>query len=403
MFTSLTRAFVPPPALLGAAYYWFFWCMVAFYAPFFNVYLAELGLTATQLGLIAAIFPLFALLAAPLLSTLADRRGWRRPMLRLGLVGWAIILLFYPLAGGFWGIFLLVLLEAAIRSPTAPISDSLIARMASRHRLNYGSMRLWGSLGFATVAIGGGILWQRWGYAPMFVAAAVAMLPVLFLLRYMEPAGATAHAPTHSPRVLAQDPGLLTLYAGAFLMGMALYGTFVFGGVYIVGLGGNEMHVGMLFGLSALAEVPVMRASDQFIHRLGGVNALLLAYIIVATALLGFALAWSPVTLLLANTLKGVGYGLFFVVSVRLIDQRAPEMWSATAQALFSACVVGLAPLLSTTVSGVVYEYWGAETLFGGMTAVCGLAVTLLLLARRCSWLAPEHIYREGEERILEP
>lgn len=395
MPTPSSRAFAPSPALLGAAYYWFFWSMVAFYAPFFNVYLTELGLTATQLGIVAAIFPLFALLAAPLLSSLADRRGWRRPLLRLGLVGWAVILLFYPLAAGFWGIFLLVLLEAAIRSPTAPISDSLIARMASRHHLNYGSMRLWGSLGFASVAIGGGLLWQRWGYRPMFATAAVAALPVLFLLRYMEPAGATAHAPTHSPRVLARDPGLLALYAGAVLLGMALYGTFVFGGVYIVGLGGNETHVGLFFGLSALAEVPVMRASDHLMQRLRGVNALLLAYVAVAVALLGFALAWSPLTLLLANTLKGVGYGLFFVVTVRLIDERAPEMWSATAQALFSACVVGLAPLLSTTVSGVVYERWGPEALFAGLTAVCGLAVALLLLARQRGWFALEHIYRE--------
>ena len=81
------------PAAIGSAYYALFWPRVALYAPYFNVYLLELGFTATQMGILAAVFPFFALFIAPGLSALADQRRWRLRLLQLSLAGWALVLL----------------------------------------------------------------------------------------------------------------------------------------------------------------------------------------------------------------------------------------------------------------------------------------------------------------------
>mgnify|MGYP002147859069 CR=1 FL=1 len=43
--------------------------------------------------------------------------------------------------------------DPGVQGPVGPIGDSLMARMAVRHRLDFGAMRLWGSLGFALVAL----------------------------------------------------------------------------------------------------------------------------------------------------------------------------------------------------------------------------------------------------------
>jgi MFS transporter, PPP family, 3-phenylpropionic acid transporter len=377
------------PATIGSAYYGFFWPMVAMYAPYFNVYLLELGFSGTQIGVLAAVFPLFALVVAPTLSALADRRGWRLRLLQFSLVGWAAVLLLYPFMTGFTAFLLLVIVESAMRSPSLPIADGVIARMATRHKLNFGDMRLWGSFGFAAVSILSGIAWQQVGYRAMFLAAAVAMLPALFIARKLEEGELATGNGRRSILFLAQDKGLVILYISAFLLGMALFSTFIFGGIFITQLGGNETHIGLLFGLSALAEVPIMRRSGAIIQRLQGPQALLLAMGMLFIGLLGFALAWSPTVLIIASVIKGIGYGLLIVVMVQLLNERAPEGWNSTAQSIFQAAFLGLAPLLTSALSGTIYDLWGANLLFGLMTAVIGLSMVLLLLAIRQNWFAP--------------
>ena len=389
MLTNRLRLAILSPTTIGATYYAFFWSMVAFYAPFFNVYLAQLGLTGTQIGLIAAIFPLFALTASPFLSSIADQRGWRLRFVQIGLIGWAIVLVLYRLPAGFWGILLLAFLEAIIRSPIIPIGDSLIAQMSSKHRLNYGGMRLWGSIGFAIVAVVAGLLWQAWSYRPMFLVAAVAIVPCLLISRQLEEGQVVVATTGRSIRILQRDPGLMLIYVGSFLIGIALYSTFVFGGIYVNDLGGTEAHVGLLFGLSAFAEVPVMQTADALMRRWQGPRTLLVSYIIIGLSLLGYALVQSPNALLVVNTFKGIGYGLFFVVNVRFIADRAPAEWTATAQAVFQACLVGLAPLTTTILSGYVYEQAGPSLLFGSMAAVTGMSIALLLWGMHRGWFAP--------------
>ena len=377
------------PATIGGAYYGFFWPMVAMYAPYFNVYLLELGFSGTQIGVLAAVFPLFALVVAPALSALADRRGWRLWLLQISLVGWAAVLLVYPFATAFATFLLLVIVESAMRSPSLPIADGVIARMAARHRLNYGDMRLWGSFGFAAVSILSGMAWQQVGYRTMFLAAALAVLPALFVARKLEEGELAVTNGRRSILFLAQDKGLVILYVSAFLLGMALFSTFIFGGVFISQLGGSETDIGLLFGLSALAEVPIMRRSGAIIRRLQGPQALLLAMFFLAIGLLGFALAWSPIVLIIAGAVKGVGYGLWFVVMVQLLNESAPEGWNSTEQYVIQAAFLGLAPLLTSALSGYIYDVWGANLLFGLMTAVIGLSIILLLFALRQNWFIP--------------
>ncbi|MCB8977064.1 MAG: MFS transporter [Ardenticatenaceae bacterium] len=379
------------PAMIGSAYYGFFWPMVALYAPYFNVYLLSLGFSGTQIGILSTVFPLFAFGVAPSLSALADRHGWRRRLLQISLVGWAIVLLLYRFPTSFVPMLLLVILESALRSPGLPIADGLIARMAIRHKLNFGEMRLWGSLGFAAVSIISGLVWAQTGYSAMFVAAAVAMLPPLFMSRRLEEGEIAVGNGRRSARFLMQDKGIVILIVSAFFLGMALFSAYVFIGVYVKQLGGNDTHIGLLFGLSALAEVPVMRYSGVIIQKLQGPRTLLLAMVILFFSMLGNAVAWSPVVLIVVNSVRGVGYGLLLVVMVQLLNERAPDGWNSTAQSMFQAAFLGLAPLLTSALNGKIYDLWGGGFLFGIMTAVIGLSIVLLLLAMRQNWFAPHN------------
>ncbi len=378
------------PLGLGSLFYWFYWSFVAVYDPFLNVYLAdERGLSGFEVGVLAVFSPLTALLLGPFLSAVADQRGWRLRLLQLALIGWIVALLLLPWPRTFWGFMPVMMMLAVFRSPTSPIGDGLIAEMAATRHLSYGAMRLWGSLGFAVVAILGGIAWQQLGYGPMFFAAAITAVPCVLLITHLEEKPVQDRQPSGSVWRLLQDPGLLTLFTIAFLGGVSLISTFIFGGIFMAELGGSRVHVGLMFGLSALAEVPIMLASDKIMRRLSPPGTMLLALVVIAASVYSYALSQTPNLLLAAAVLKGVGYGLFFVTIVHLINQRTPDAWKSTAQAIMGACFVGLAPLFTSALTGYIFDVWGGMVMFA-LTAtfsVAGIALMTLALAR--GWLNP--------------
>jgi MFS transporter, PPP family, 3-phenylpropionic acid transporter len=378
----------PTPLWLGSLFYLFYWSFAAVYDPFLNVYLAnEKGLTGLQIGILAVCMPLAALLLAPFISALADRRGWRLRTMQILLVGWIAALLLLRLPTTFVGFLPVMVLLAIFRSPTAPIGDSLIAQMASTHRLSYGHMRLWGSLGFALTSILAGMAWRQYGYSLMFVAAALTAVPCLLLITRLEEKPLHTRQPSGSAWALLRDSGLLTLFTVTFLVAVPLLSTFTFGGIYMGQLGGDGVMVGLMFGLSALAEVPIMRRSSAIMARLTAPGTLLLGVVVLAVSVYGHAFAPNPTILLLAATLKGVGYGLFFVTLIYLIDARTPDGWKSTSQAMMNASFLGLAPLLTSAISGYIFDVWGGDTLFLISASFAVAAVALLAVAISKRWL----------------
>jgi len=168
------------PLVRGSLFYITYWGAVAIYAPFLNVYFRQLGFSGRQIGVLALLSPLLTLFLAMPLSALADRRRWRVRLLIGMLGGYALVLFWANFAQTFTVWVPLMITMALFLSPIASLADSLIARMAIRHNLNYGTMRLWGSFGFAVISIICGVIWERLGFGVMFMVASLSFVPVLF-------------------------------------------------------------------------------------------------------------------------------------------------------------------------------------------------------------------------------
>jgi PPP family 3-phenylpropionic acid transporter len=377
------------PMLVGSLFYWFNWGFIAVYDPFLNVYFSEMGITAFQIGLIITVVPLTSLIWAPFVSSMADRYGKRVQFLQWSMAAWVMMVGVVSLPKSFWAILPLVFLLSLMRSPAAPISDSMIAGMAVRHHLSYGRMRMWGSAGFTVFSILCGFWWARMGYGPMFIVAILFGIPAVYFGGKLE-SGPIVQSHVRGPlKELLRDPGMVTLFVISLIMGAALISTYIFGGMYMSAMGGSRFMIGIFFGLSALAEIPVMHFSGNIIDRFSSARTMVLSMIILTLSILGFALSPSPETLIFASMLKGVGFGLYFVTLVRLIDERAPDEWKSTAQAISGACFVGLSPLLTSALFGYIFDAWGGGMLYMAATMMAGTAVILICFALFKNWFAP--------------
>jgi len=387
------------PYWRAAFFYFSLWAIIGCQMPFFNVYFARLGFSGLQIGILSAAFPLMTLFVGPALSLLADRRHWQKRMLLISIGGTGALLILFIFPRTFAPLLVLVLVRAVLFSPMMSIGDGLVARMAARHHLDFGKLRLWGSLSFAVAALVCGALWERWGFQAMFIVTSVLTLPVLWAATGLEarapvnrqsPLTTTenrqavnvpvaAPAPAPELRHVRRDRGLMAILVAVFLIGIAegMYGAF--SGVYMDHLGGGQVLVGALFGLSALAELPVMHYSGSIFRKLGKPASVLLAYGLTSVAFLGYALARQPWLMLAFAMLKGVGFALYFVGNVSLIDERAPESWTSTLQSLMNAASRGLAPLLTVPLGGWIADLLGLQAIFVGSGIAALLATGVFL------------------------
>jgi MFS family permease len=371
----------------GLFYFWFFAAAGAF-IPFLNVYFVELGLNGRQVGWLAALPPLVTLLLVPNLTALADRRRRRRRAAQIALVGLGLALLGLRWPDHFLTLAPLMFFYALCYSPILPLADSITAGMAQRYQLDYGQMRLWGSLGYAVSNVASGWVWQQVGYGWMFLAAGVLFLPLTGVVETLEeiPTDEGEDGGEERPwRVLARDRGLLALLAAAFLTGVSFTMTITFEGIYMSHLGGGELAIGLLFGLAALFELPTMHYSGALGRRIGRRRVLLISFILLGSAYLAYTQAATPGQLALLGILRGLGFGLFFPTGVALAARRAGK-WAATAQAALAAATFGLAPLLANPAGGALFDAVGPASVFlAGATAV-GLAALLMIGAGAADW-----------------
>ena len=371
------------PVWRGSIYPFGYWGVIGMFTPFINVYFAHLGFSGREIGLLSALFPLMTFVVAPAVAAMADRTARRTQVLAISTGGFALTLFLIQSAHTFAAMMVAMAALALMRSPLAPLSDSLITRMAVRYQIDYGQMRRWGALSFALAALIGGQIWQRVGYAPMFVLAGLLLLPVLFSALLLDEGAATVRQHEYRLHAVLRDRTVLAIIIATSLMGATLSMDGAFGGIFIDRLGGGALLVGIVTAVGGFSQFPAMQRGSALARRFGGMPTLLIACTLMALGHAGYTIATVPAVLAGLAVFKGFGFGLFFVSAVRLLDERSPPVWATTVQALMQAGGWGIAPLIAGPLSGIIFDTWGPRAVF----ATC---CTLLIIAGAVVVLMPE-------------
>lgn len=366
---------------IGSLYYLLFFLAAGAYFPFLYVYFADLGLDGKQIGLLATLSPLISLLVSTPLAVLADRTGRRAQLAQLGFGCAAVTVLLLRLPGSFQLLIPLMVCLALFTTPVASLGEGLVARMAQRGRLNFGAMRLWGSLGYALSALGFGALWAATGLKLMFLVSALLHVPLLAVVGRLEETPANAVRRRRSSWRLLADRGLFALLAVTFLAGISNSLAMTFSGVYARWLGGGNALVGGMVAVSAVAELPSMYFSARIARRLGGARAVALSCSVMAFAFVGFSLLRTPTLLPALAVVKGLGYGVWITVTIRMVTQRTAEEWASTAQSLLTPCLFGAAPLVAGPLGGLLHDSVSPAGVFWLAAGSCGAAGLLVVLA----------------------
>ena len=355
------------------------------YLPFFPVFLAGRGLSPDEIALVLFVPIVIRAAAAPFITGLADRRI--DPALFLALSHGAIAFLFActALATGMPAFLLLAALIAVLQSASIPLSDALTIKAAQNFAgLNYGRIRLGGSISFFIANLVGGLLIAQFGIVAIPLGIALCMLsvvPLAWPLRAL--GGGIEKAP--ATRVPLGAFLLVILVAASFIQSSHSY-LYAFGSLLWKAEGYSAEIIGVIWAFNILGEVLLFWFFGSAVGpRFPAFAFLILGGGIAALRWVVMAFSPGPIVLALCQVSHALSFGATHLGSIALLARFAPEGARSRAQGMMSAISGGMNALL-TLGSGWLFQHTGA----GGFWAMVPLALAGVALAVFAYWRQPQ-------------
>jgi MFS transporter, PPP family, 3-phenylpropionic acid transporter len=357
--------------------------------PYLPVWLDWTGLGPREIALVTAAPMVVRVGVTPAIAFFADRSGdHRRFLVVLAWAGLAAALLLAQCAS-FWPILLLILLLATATASIMPLTETLAMGGVRGVGLDYGRMRLWGSLSFIAVSFYGGLAIDRLGAAAVvWLMAGGAALTALAAHGLPRPEGRRrAQMPAARPRLrLAEALGLLrSRMFLAFLVAagsvQAAHGAFyTFGTLHWAAQGYSGGWSGTLWAIGVAVEIGLMAFSGAVVRRIGAVELIVLGAAV--SVLRWLAMGFDPplAALVALQALHGITFGATHIGAFYFMTQAVAQRQAGTAQALYASVNAGIAMGGAMLLSGWLYPLYGGRTYWAmAALAAVGLAASLAL------------------------
>jgi len=365
------------------------------FLPYLPVWLDWKGLDETRIALIVSA-PFFIRLAvSPAVALWADDRDSHLvtsiQLAAIALICAIALLLF----GSAAAIAIAATTLSLAKTSIMPLAETIAVRGVFTHRLDYGRMRLWGSLTFIVATVGGG--WWIDLSGPSVIPLMIAMACALTLVAAFALPQASSDTPRHRPERATARPEtrrsrgslgeaaallrrrdliLLLLASGAAQASHATY--YTFGSLHWLQQGIDPTTVGLLWAIGVVAEIVLFAYSGWFLSRFGGTGLLMLAGA-AGMARWGI-MAFDPPALALypLQTLHALTFGAAHLGAIHLVHERIPASLQGTGQALHASVGMGIAMGIAMLVAGQLYAGFAGGA-YWGMAAISALALIAAL------------------------
>lgn len=369
-----------------SGYYLFYFAALGALAPFWGVYLLELGYSSAAIGALMAILMGTKLIAPMLWGWLADRYDRRIGLVRIA--SGATVLCFVGIfwVATPWSMAAVMLAFSFFWNAGLPQVESVTFNHLGLAANRYARVRLWGSVGFILV-VGGLGWWVGWAGTGVIPATVLALFVAVFLSTLWVP-DAPHPTPPRAPvslwRLLGRAEIAFFLLA-CFLMQFSHGVYYAFYSIHLEAVGYSSASVGALWAWGVAAEVLVFLGMHRLLARFGARRLLLagLALAVLRWNLTGF-LPTVLMAQILAQGLHAATFGAFHAAAIHLVHHYFPGSVQGRGQALYNSLSFGAGGGAGSLLAGQLWEPWGAGLTFalGALAAALGWLCAFLFVDR---------------------
>lgn len=361
-------------------FYLFFFASVGALVPYWALYLKSLGFGAAEIGELMAVIMATKVVAPNIWGWVADRSGQKVLIVRLGVLMALITFSAVFFGQGYWWMVVVMALFSFFWNAALPQFEATTMSLLGSDSHRYGSIRLWGSVGFILSVVGVGALLDEHGVEVIPVAILIMLLGAWLATLLVPREGSVVPVKSRQPiSAVLLRPEVLVVLTVCFLLQLSHGPYYTFYTIYLEEHGYGRGLIGQLWALGVVAEIGVFLFMYRLLPRYGA--RLLLLISLALTTLRWLLVAWGVewlMVLLFAQLLHAASFGIYHAVVIHLIHKFFTGQHQGRGQALYSSISFGAGGAVGSLASGYLWESAGAGITYSA-AAITSLLAWLLV------------------------
>ncbi len=362
-----------------SSFYLFYFAALGVLAPYWSLYLKDLGFNAVAIGQLMAI-PMATKLIAPYVwGWLGDHLGRRMSIVRLGSLLTTIIFSSVFWVTGFWELGAAMVLFSFFWNAVLPQFEAVTFDYLGKDVSGYARVRVWGSIGFILSVLVLGVVVDLYGPTSILPVLLIAYAAIWLSSLMVKDKDAKPHTVVQPPIMeIIKLPAVIAFFVVCFLLQAGHGPYYGFFSIYMESAGYSKTAIGQFWALGVIAEVVVFIFMHRLLKLFGARQVLMasLALAVLRWILIG-NFPHSLGTILFAQILHAATFGTFHAAAIHLVHHYFTGSHQGRGQALYSSLSFGAGGAMGTLASGFLWESAGPSVAFGISAALSLLALII--------------------------
>lgn len=352
-----------------------------FFYPFFALYLSSTSLGESKIGFILSISPLLGIIMNPIYSHFCKDIKKTRKCLRTISILEAIMICIIPFTKDFYLLSFFTLMIAIFGSCHYGLMDSLCAVYCNQSKINYSSIRVFGSGSYIIATAIGGYVCEYLGYKTSFIIAFILFVLGALIYEWLTPIDVNFESEEEKPKyrqLLKNKHFVFFMIFYCLLMGNITTSNSFFS-VYLDSRGVTKEVFGFVYSYFVFFEVIVLLVLNKFGKKLS--NTKLLIFSCCSLFLMVFVnFLYLPIPFVLAfSAFRGISYGIVLHVSFEHIVNIVSKKW-ATFGIMLCTLLQQIYTFIFNNINGNLIEKYSYKAfyLISSIAAIIALILAII-------------------------
>lgn len=357
--------------------YNFYYLSWAIFSALISIYLLDKGFKASEVSLVVSTSFLTSMIFQPVIGMFSDRYDVKKVNFVLftlaGIGGLAFMFASSLITITIGYSFVLTLING-----TNPVME----KIASSSPYQYGKIRIWGTIGYATGSWFAGMIYQLISPSAIFICFIITMiLCIIGLLGTQTPSelGQNNEEKTKTSTLFHNYKYLYYLIIAAIFQGITNMAN-----TYIPAMFQNDglkvSLVSTILSFAVLCEAPLVLFSHKFMDKLTNKRLLIIAYSMITIQFLCYALnVWLPLKVIITLITKHPSGMLFIMINLKIVSTLVPKEHQITALA-FVQTLRNLSSIIFQNIAGQILDISSYQILFALSLIVIVVGFVLVIL-----------------------
>lgn len=364
--------------------YFFLYFSMGAYNGILSLYLKEIGKSSSEISFIISAANIFSLISIPITGYLTDivKKPKYIPTVALSIS--AVLSIAFAFTQSVWILFFLNGFVMTGISCVSPISE----RLAASCEYRYGSIRIWGTVGYAISMQINTILLENfspiWLFILLFFSGAFGAVG-FWIVGGDEPIAKEKPVEQQNKGTVIRSiltPAFVLFIVIAFIFNGASGVNMTYIPMLLQDMGLPVSQVGTVLLVSTLVEIPLIFFSHKFMDYFSVKAIMSASFILILVQFIVYSQASSAVPIVVVMILfKAIASTLYQMVALKAVRNIVNPLYITTGLSVLNS-VSSLGGIVMQNVSGFVADMSGIQFLYLVLAVIMGIGLMITLFLK---------------------